>query len=391
MDHLIFNGNINQWENLPIIPTGPFRKVIGAAIDSNRMIVIGQRTGKKGQSQSFLYDIRNRNKPHLNEWAHLPCAPEPEVQAATSIDGKLVILNGVLRIRNVKTETNQMHLFDTGDMSWRKLPPTIHKRNNCVLASHGRYVYAFGGFGFEHYPQSNAERLNIDTLQWESLPEMPISRGLCTASACQDKIIIADDWSTSIFDTKTLTYSITPSMPIKCFNCSSVSLGKYMILTGKMESHHHKSLCQIQVFDCESQIWNVLPCKMSAERSRHASALLHRNHLVIAGGGKREISHSRKKNYFFISPEKVVLPLIWSLKGQLIILRCLVDKDRALFDDSKKVKRNVIGETISGRHYSQTCEEVDHEGNYDELHSIVRSLVSKDFPFDIFKIIIHYL
>ena len=107
----------------------------------------------------------------------MPFAPKPGAQAATSIDGKLIIMHRV-RDCNDENETNRMHLFDIDidTMAWRKLPSTIHKRDHCALVSHGRHVYAFVGFryyytpgrglgyGLSRHPQSTAERLNIDTL-----------------------------------------------------------------------------------------------------------------------------------------------------------------------------------------------------------------------------------
>ena len=116
----------------------------------------------------FIYDIHNRNKPHFDKWMKLPFDPKPEAQAATSIDGKLIILNAVSDC-NDKTETNQMHLFYIDDMTWRKIPTTIHKRDHCALVSYGRYIYAFGGFRHHCRPgmglACGAERLDIDTLQ----------------------------------------------------------------------------------------------------------------------------------------------------------------------------------------------------------------------------------
>jgi len=104
--------------------------------------------------------------------------------------------------------------------------------------------------------------------------------------------------------------------------------------------HQCKSLGLTQVFDCKSQVWKVLPCKMNTGRAWHAAALLHRNQLVIAGGG-RILSASYKccSPQHFTTVEKIALPLSWSLKGKLIILRCLVEKGRALYHDGCKIKK----------------------------------------------------
>lgn len=74
--------------------------------------------------------------------------------------------------------------------------------------------------------------------------------GLHTASACQDKIIIVDNWGTSIFDTKSFTCRIVLSMSIKCFVCSSVFIGKHTIVAEGIEQSYRKNhLHQTQVFD----------------------------------------------------------------------------------------------------------------------------------------------
>ena len=67
-----------------------------------------------------------------------------------------------------------------------------------------------------------------------------------------------------------------------------------MIITGGVERfHERKSLDQTQVYDCKAQVWKILPGKMNTGRAWHASALLHRNSLVIAGGGR--ILHTTHK------------------------------------------------------------------------------------------------
>lgn len=210
---------------------------------------------------------------------------------------------------------------------------------------------------------------------------------------CQDKILIAGgtehDWGTGldaveIFDTKSFIYSAAPSMPIKCFGSTSVSLGKHMIVAGGIEKfHQYKSLDGAQVFDCESQIWKVLPSKMNTGRALHAGALLRRNHLVIAGGGTiRSASHKCCSRRHFTTAEKIVLPLYWSLKGQLIILRCLVVKNRALCHDGTRVEKD-----------SAACKKLTSADrlNGHSLRYTVKTLASNDFPFDVFKVIVHFL
>ena len=151
MDHFILDSNLNQWEDLPSLPTTKFNRAVGTAIDSHRMIVIESQDFIGCKSKCFMYDMRNFQKPELNKWIDLPHPPGPEVQAATSIDGKLVILNKVENC-NEKSESNQLHLFNVDKMAWSKLPPTIHKRDHCALVSHGRYIYAFGGFQYHYTP-----------------------------------------------------------------------------------------------------------------------------------------------------------------------------------------------------------------------------------------------
>lgn len=186
MDHFEFDDRLDAWEHIPSLPTDHINNVVGAAIDSHRMIVIESQDFIGCKSQTFLHDMRNC------KWACLPHAPEPEVQAATSIDGNLIVLNKVKKC-NDETETNQVHLFDVDDKVWKKLPLTIHIRDHCALVSHGRHVYAFGGFKYHHtpymgigyglsrYPQNSAERLNIDEFIWEDLPQQ---NGDCALHQC---------------------------------------------------------------------------------------------------------------------------------------------------------------------------------------------------------------
>ena len=384
MDEINFNGDIMKWRNIPSIPIERYIEfgVSGAAIDSHRMIVIERR---KENARGFLYDIREQ------KWMKLQIPPPQLAIAAASIDGKLITLHAP----HSRNETNEVHLMNIDDMTWRELPSAIHTRYDCALVSHGRHVYAFGGFcSYYKDAQRTAERLNIDTLQWESLPDMPTARAHCTASACQGKIIIAGGYKkfstpvamdvVEVFDTRTMSYSIAPSMPIKCYACSSVSLGKHVIVTGGQIARGC-TLGQTQVFDCELQVWKVLPCLMNQRRAYHVSALLRKNHLIIAGGRKHIIKNLE-------TAEKIVLPLSWSLKGQIIILRYLIEKDRTAYYDATKVKDNLMRAMKSGCYHSNACEKIDSdEEDLDQSHFAVSLLVSKDFPFDVFKLSLNFL
>ena len=87
-----------------------------------------------------------------------------------------------------------------------------------------------------------------------------------------------------------------------------------------------------------------------------------------------------------------MLTLSLSPKGQLIILRCLVEKDRVLYNDPSNFKKNLLGKMKSTCHFSKTCENFGgYKEDPDDFHCIVRSLVSKDVPFEVFKHILLFL
>ena len=46
------------------------------------------------------------------------------------------------------------------------------KRQFCGAVGYGKYIYVFGGV----YAKDKAERFNIETKKWETLPSMPRKR-----------------------------------------------------------------------------------------------------------------------------------------------------------------------------------------------------------------------
>ncbi len=191
----IYDPATDKWTKGPEIPEGRRRGAAGAfAYNDKLYLVNGIQNGHTDGYVSWLdeYD------PATDTWTKLPDAPHQRdhVQAVVA-DNKIFVAGG----RTTSNATGQtleltvpevdVYDFGSGEWStWENDIPTM--RAGTTSIHHGDQIIVIGGeSGAMESAHPQAEALNINTGEWESLPELNQGRHGTQAIVFEDKIYIA--------------------------------------------------------------------------------------------------------------------------------------------------------------------------------------------------------
>lgn len=207
----IYNPSNNSWRKGPALPTDRLRGGAGAAIyDDKIYLACGIQDGHRGGHVNWLdvYDLKNKT------WASLPDAPRARDHFQIVItDGKLYTLGGRTTISTdnpFKNTIQEVDVYNLENQTWSTLPeglPTPRAGNFTALV--GNEILVLGGESFyQESAHPEVEALNLGTLTWRRLPEIPIGRHgtgailsgnkLFTASGCGKRVgepELEDLWS----------------------------------------------------------------------------------------------------------------------------------------------------------------------------------------------------
>lgn len=288
------NPEENGWTSSPFTPIAPMNQkrflVACTAIDEHRLIVIGGRDDSyKLLSSCEIYDDRTK------EWTYLPNAMPNAIYgcAAVSIDGKVYVIGGRTDVRSC---LSQLLVLDLGTGEWEQLPPMKNKRTLCAAVAVGRFIYVFGGYKVSEYGVgffASAECYNVDTRNWEGLPQMSTKRYGCAAAVVGGKIHVVGGWNgetrlatVEVFDVESKTWDTTssvPNMSTPRTGCAAVALGQFLVVNGGYDNDDNL-LSSVEVYEIGTRYWKKLPKKMSTPRAYFGAAILGEDQLVIAGG-----------------------------------------------------------------------------------------------------------
>lgn len=99
--------------------------------------------------------------------------------------------------------SNQVHRYNIEKKTWEEVAPRKHKCHGFTLASHGKYVYAFGGFTYspDYTPQWTSldviERYDTEKNVWEIVGRMPRKRSSNVAVKVQNKVYLIGGWDST--------------------------------------------------------------------------------------------------------------------------------------------------------------------------------------------------
>lgn len=175
----IYNPQNDQWRRGPALPKDRLRGGAGAAIYEDKIyLACGIKDGHRGDHKNWLdvYDCKTQ------EWSILPDAPRPRDHFQIVItDGKLYTLGGRTTSaadNPFKNTVQEVDVFNIETNTWSTLDaklPTPRAGNFTVLV--GNEILVMGGESFfQQSAHPEVEALNVNTLTWRRLPEIPRGR-----------------------------------------------------------------------------------------------------------------------------------------------------------------------------------------------------------------------
>lgn len=192
-----FDPWVSAWERLPDMNCGRIRPA--TAIFEGRIFVMGGFDGTRAMSSVECFD------PTSRLWTVLPPMNRPRyASAATVHEGRLFIFGGEL------TDSGQrasVECFNSEARTWTLLPSVRSTLCGAALAlttsSSGCAAFALGGLGVSGQALTLAERIPLSRFigdgaaegdvvpEWVSLPPMPTSRHLASATTFRGGVVMA--------------------------------------------------------------------------------------------------------------------------------------------------------------------------------------------------------
>jgi len=273
-----YDANTEAWNSLPInMPTGRFS--FGVARVGYKVYVMGGRVGSEYRSCSvgsnlISFDVSGSDLSTLS--------------AATKWDNTLAPMN--------------------------------HTRFYFACVSHLNFIYVFGGYiDDENNTTNTAERYNINTNQWENLPNMLGKRSVSSAGVIGNKIYVVggeDEHrnalaTTIVFDTAKQQWepsTTVPDMKTKRLGLSVVIVDHFVLAIGG-KNQSDSRLSTIEVLDTERNSWNDAPTPMNHGRYGLVTGFLKEtNEIIVAGGFDTNVNALNTADS--ISFEKGLLPSV---------------------------------------------------------------------------------
>lgn len=99
--------------------------------------------------------------------------------------------------------SDRVHRYNVEKNTWEEVAPRNHKCHGFDLASHGDYIYAFGGFAYsdKYVPQWTSldviERYDTINNVWEIVGKMPRKRSSNVVVKVEDKVYLIGGWDST--------------------------------------------------------------------------------------------------------------------------------------------------------------------------------------------------
>jgi hypothetical protein len=213
-DHLTrFDPRTETYTELAPIPH-PLNHV-GVVVYRGDLYVLGgygQRVDAHTTKHFYRYD------PDTDRWSRMPDLPDPRSAMAVGVIGHTLIMAGGARDR---VPTSDTFAFDFRTRRWSRLPNMHSRREHVGDAVADGKLYVLGGRAPESLAVDTAERFDLATDSWETLPPMPVPAGGLAAVAVGDRVIAiggGNDEAATVtgavqeFDPKSDEWSLLPSL-----------------------------------------------------------------------------------------------------------------------------------------------------------------------------------
>jgi len=162
-----YSVNDDKWDNLAPLP-----KALGAvsAIVIDRNIHIFGGLNKLGPTSfHFIYNIDS------NKWTTEVNLPIPNDHMAVATDGARVFLTGG-REKFSDSVLSHLYIYDLNSKTWQEGPSLPTPRGDVQGAIVGKYFVIAGGENADGKVFDEVEALDIESMQWETLPQLRVGR-----------------------------------------------------------------------------------------------------------------------------------------------------------------------------------------------------------------------
>lgn len=152
---------------------------------------------------------------------------------------------------------NAVEYYDLTNKTWNKTAPRSVAAHGFALASHGKYIYAFGGFTYEaaNKPAWKSidliERFDTEKQTWEVVGKMPRNRSSNVVVKVGNKAYLIGGWDS------------TPKTP------------------GDLEGTFHR---EIDIFDFDTNTISVAPFTLPDPLRRAFTAVNYNDKIILVGG-----------------------------------------------------------------------------------------------------------
>jgi N-acetylneuraminic acid mutarotase len=176
-----FDPKSETYEELAPLPR-PLNHV-GVVVYHGDLYVLGgygERVDAQTSDRFYRYD------PDTDRWSKMPAMPEPRAAMAVGIVGQTLIVAGGARDRVPMSDT---FAFDFQTRRWSRLPNMHSRREHVGDAVAGGKLYVLGGRAPASLAVDTAERFELATGHWQTLPPLPVPAGGLAAVAVGNRVI----------------------------------------------------------------------------------------------------------------------------------------------------------------------------------------------------------
>ena len=276
-----------QWNEISPMSTRR-GEVAGVQLDNERLLIIGGFDGStnghmegNGFDSGEIYDIKQE------KWIVLESKlPFRRFGCSATNHRQTVYIIGAYS-NNEKAATS-MDILDVSTLKFAESIKMNFKRYYTAIVSSpsDHSLYLFGGL----YARNIAERFDVRTRKWEKLPNLPRDRSYCRATRVGEFIYVFGEYNESdtidVFHIKKREW-INQNLPAmlekrKGFTVNTLFDRFIFVCGGRHDNYNHIECTDI--FDTKKRLWIRRKTTMTTPRSSHATIVVNKCNLIIAGG-----------------------------------------------------------------------------------------------------------
>lgn len=312
----------------------------------NAFVQVGDKfllIGGRGQKKIDIFDTQTR------KWSK-GAQPPMEIHhvQAVSLDGLVYILGGFTGGWPYETPLSHVLIYDPLANIWVIGPkiPEDRRRGAAGVAVYKDKIYMVNGIINGHTSGwvNWLDEFDPYTGSWKKLPNSPEARDHFQAAVIDDKLYVAGGRrsgsegngfagtvkSTNVYDFKTQTWKILPSIPTPRAGTATAILNENLVILGGESDAQEAAHDEVEVLDIASGKWKSLP---SMNKGRHGTQAISLDDKIIIGSGSRNRGGGPELNSFEVlsTEENPTFEIDSLVEGKLI-----PSNEALVFDHSTK-------------------------------------------------------